>query len=171
MDATVWIAIGTIGTWVLALGTIVLVLETRDSMRKQALDSERDLKVRLHLAMEDRFDSGTFAVARAGLARQVLAKAPHDEIQETVFDFFESLAILDRRRMLDDDLAWNTFSYYVTRWWAACKDYVIEERKLQREERIPQSYVQFEAFATRLYDREPENSTRTSRMSSPAPTI
>jgi len=161
-----WVAVG---TWALAAVTLMLfratkglVKEAQASLAAQAADSKQraedsktDLKVRLHMTMEEKFDSDQMVLNRARLAFWFLNKAPHDEIREPVLDFFESLAILDRRGMLDAELTWNSFSFYATRWWSACKGYVAEERKRQEEDpNQPLSFTEFEAFAARLYDKE-----------------
>jgi hypothetical protein len=94
-------------------------------------------------------------VARSFLASGLLLKDPHDAIQEIVPNFFEALGILHRRGLLDDDLTFNTFSFYATRWWTACKGYIAEERRRQKEDPDrPLFFVEFEALAGRMYDEE-----------------
>jgi hypothetical protein len=48
-------------------------------------------------------------------------------------DFFEDMGLFMRRRYLESELLWSTFGFYAVRWWAACKDYILEERRLQNE--------------------------------------
>ena len=78
--------------------------------------------------MEDSFDSPQKVVARKKLAEQLLSGASHDEIQEEIMNFFETIGSLLCRGYLDEELAYGSFSYYGTKWWSACKDYIIEER-------------------------------------------
>jgi hypothetical protein len=68
---------------------------------------------------------------RKVLAQQLLAAASHDDIQEDVMNFFEYLGTFYALGHLDDDLLWGTFSFSVTHWWSACKDYISEERQKQ----------------------------------------
>ncbi len=43
-------------------------------------------------------------------------------------NFFEDLELFLVRGYLDEDLIWNTFGFSAVRWWAVCKDYVLNER-------------------------------------------
>lgn len=107
------------------------------------------------MMMEEKWDSDAMLAKRARLAHDLLKKVAHDRVQEAgVMDFFESLAILDRLGLVHKDLVWNTFSFYATRWWTACKDYAFQERDKQREHVVALTLTEFEAFAGRLYDRE-----------------
>jgi hypothetical protein len=154
-----WVAIG---TWVLAAGTLGLYFETRrlvrttrEAIQRAAADSKTDLAVRLHMTMEEKWDGDAMCGMRARLAHAFLSKADHDKIQEAgVMDFFESLGILDRLGLIHRELVCNTFSFYVTRWWTVCKDYVFQEREKHREQNLPESFTEFEAFADRCYSRE-----------------
>ncbi len=168
-DLNFWLVLG---TWVLALSTILvsratwrLVTTTQTAMKQQASDAKAatdrqsadvkiDLSVRLHMMMEEKWDGEAMAIQRSQLARQLLAKAAHDEIHEAVMDFFESLAILYRLDLVHKELAWNTFSFYGTRWWTACRDYIFAERHKQREDNEPMSFTEFEKFADKLIERE-----------------
>jgi hypothetical protein len=71
------------------------------------------------MMMEEKWDSEGIVINRARLAYQLLHKVQHDQIQESVMDFFESLAMLDRMDLVQKELVWNTFSFYATRWWSA----------------------------------------------------
>jgi hypothetical protein len=61
---------------------------------------------------------------------------------------------LDRLGLVQNELTWNTFSFYATRWWTACRDYIFEERREQREENGALSFTEFEKFAERLMEQE-----------------
>jgi hypothetical protein len=172
-----WVALGTWGlalcTLALDLVTLKLYFATRElassaqkSLGQQATDSKQraedsatELKLRLHLAMVEKFDSEHMVLQRAHLARQLYFKGDHDEIREYVMEFFEDLGILHRRQMLDDELTWNAFSVYATRWWAACKEFVVEERK--RENDDPTYFIEFEQLAQRMNEREARELGRT----------
>ncbi len=168
-DLNFWLVLG---TWVLALSTICVSRATgrlvataqtamnqqasdaRAAMDRQSADLKSELSVRLHMMMEEKWDSDAMAIKRSRLAGQLLAKAGHDEIHEGVTDFFESLAILYRLDLVHKELTWNTFSFYATRWWTACRDYIFAERQKQREDTEPISFIEFEKFADKLMERE-----------------
>jgi len=68
---------------------------------------------------------------RQKLAKQILSGAGHDEIQEDVIGFFESLSKYLDRKYLDPEMVWADFGFYAIHWWSACKEYIFEERKRQ----------------------------------------
>jgi hypothetical protein len=173
-----WVAVG---TWVLALATWALYWATRRlvtttqtamaqqatdalaAMERQSTDTRIDLSVRLHMMMEEKWDGERMAIQRTRLARQLLNKADHDAVPEAIMEFFESLSILDRLGLVHPELTWNTFGYHASRWWTACRSYILEERKKQREYGVPQSFTEFQALADRFYERDAkeQHTTRT----------
>ena len=109
--------------------------------------------------MVEKFDSEHMLLERAHLARQLYFKGGDDKMRDYVMEFFEDLGILHRRRMLDDELTWNTFSVYATHWWAACKEFVIEERNQENDD--PTYFIEFEQLAQRMNEREARELGRT----------
>ena len=57
-------------------------------------------------------------------------------MHETVLNFFEDVGLFLRRGYLDNELIWSTFGFYGVRWWAICKDYVLEERRRHDDETL-----------------------------------
>jgi hypothetical protein len=131
MDTHDWTALCTaliaIGTWALVFATFRLVKEQHET-------TKAELRIKLQVHMEDRFDSHSMLLARQALASKLLAGVPREDIQETVMNFFESLGTLFRRDYLDSDMMWEDFSFHATRWWSATKDYILAERNLQRND-------------------------------------
>src|SRR2546425_12201153 len=117
-----------VATWVLVGVTFWMAYRQIAILREQSDAVRADLKVRLQLTFIDRFDSRKMIEARKGLASLFLSKAPHDQIEETVMDFFEDMGLFLRRGYLDEELIWSTFGFYAVPWWAACRKYVLEER-------------------------------------------
>jgi hypothetical protein len=142
-----WPAIAVaLGTWALVLITLALVLITRRIAKEQ-------VKVELYLKLREGFDGARIMAARKALAHQLLNKAPHHEIQEDVMDFFEDMGMLLRRRYVDGDMVWDTFSYYGMGWWSACKDYAAEERRRHGD---PTLFTGFEDLAKQIRRRAVE---------------
>jgi Domain of unknown function (DUF4760) len=102
-------------------------------LREQAEILRNDLKVRLQLTFIERFDDPRMKADRSLLAQRLLARAPHDEIQEDVLNFFEDMDLFLERGYLQEDLIWSTFGFYAVRWWAACKDYVLMEQRMKND--------------------------------------
>src|SRR5712692_922010 len=113
----------------LVLGTWALVGVTLWVAHQQSKALRDDLRIKLQLKLTDRFDSSLLVAARASVAKQLLEKAPHQDVSETVIDFFEDLGMYLKRRYLDEKLIWDTFGFYALRWWSACRDYVLDERR------------------------------------------
>ncbi len=131
------------GTWALVGVTLLLVGVTFwmarkqvDLLREQTKDARANLQLQNHLTFAARFDSRELQSDRKLLAQRLLEGAPHDKISENVLDFFEDLGLFLRRGYLDEELEWDTFGFYAVRWWAACKDYILEERKRQNDETL-----------------------------------
>jgi hypothetical protein len=77
-------------------------------------------------------------------ARKRVAKALQNHIStqeiDTVLDFFETLGILVRRHAVDDELAWNSFSYWVLRYAALTQDHIVARRKNESDETYWQEF-------------------------------
>jgi len=106
----------------------------------QQLDALRaDLKVRLQLTFAERFDSERMQVARKHFAEQLLTTAASAEV----------MGLFIRRGYLDEELAWSTFGFYAVRWWLACKDCVLEERRRKTDTTVFSDFEQFFQELTR----------------------
>ena len=140
-----WMSITAIASWALVLITWILV-------RSQIKISKEDQKVRLQTNYEDKFDNPSLITERKKLAEQLLATTQHKDIQEHVINFFESVGMLVRRGYLDKDMVWAGFSFHAIRWWSACKDYVLEERRIQNNDDT--IFEDFEYLADEMYTIE-----------------
>lgn len=142
----------TIATWVLAIITFLLVIVTFWMARRLSEDSRVDLKVRNHMMMEEKFDSPIMVACRKKLALALLAGAPHDEIQDDVMNFFETVGLLYKRDLIERELAYNTFSYYAPSWWYAVEAYVRDERSANpsTEDHDPTIFEEFEYLTAEL---------------------
>ena len=61
------------------------------------------------------------------------------------------LGLFCRRGYLDEELIWQTFGFYAVRWWAACRNYILVERKTENDSTL---FVEFESLANRLHKRD-----------------
>jgi hypothetical protein len=147
-----WIAITAVGTWALVLATWWMVW-------KQSQTSRNELKVKLQMSLEDRFESSAMIAKRKRLAAQLLMNAPHEQIQEDIMNFFESVGVLLRRGYLDKEMAWVGFGYYGIRWWNACKDYILEERRRKGGDQT--IFAEFQYLVDKLYEVETKQRGKT----------
>jgi hypothetical protein len=58
--------------------------------------------------------------------------AENRDLPEDVLEWFETIAIAYNRGRLDKELADESFSYYVNRWWIIAKPYIEEQRRRRR---------------------------------------
>jgi hypothetical protein len=98
-----------------------------------------DLKIRLLLRYEDRFESPAMMGLRRVLASRLLSTGTYRRgavMADTVYevcgdeipDFFESLATIHRRGHIDTELAWGQFDYWTRRYWAGLQSFVNKDR-------------------------------------------
>lgn len=122
------VAVGTVGgTWALVGVTWRLVKRQDSIVDGQLSIAKQQLKIQLYLELRKEFD-GTLIPVRKLLARQLLDGASHDEINEAVHNCFEDMGMLARRDYVDREMIWDSFGYYVLRWWSALKSYIAKER-------------------------------------------
>lgn len=88
------------------------------------------LAVQILLQYDKRFDSLEMRKARRRLAFQLL----HNQYvtEDRVPDFFDTLAMYTHKDMVDKDSVYNSYSYYIERYWAALKSGYID--KFRKEE-------------------------------------
>jgi hypothetical protein len=102
--------------------------------------------------MEEKFDNPVMLAERSKLAKQLLSDAPHDEIQEGVMNFFETVGTMLRKEYLDPDMTWSAFSFFAIRWWSACKHYITTERARQGNDETV--FEEFQTLVDRMYEFE-----------------
>jgi hypothetical protein len=133
----------------LVLGTWALVGVTLWVAFQQSRILRDDLKVRLQLQFGERFDR--LMDSRNQLAERLRAGATRDTISEDVMNFFEDLGMYLDHGYVDEELVWNTFSFYAVRWWLACKDYILQERRRHNDQTL---FKDFENLAGKMRARE-----------------
>jgi hypothetical protein len=131
------------GTWALVAGTFWLV-------KGQLSVAKEQRQIQLYLELRKEFD-GPLISQRKLLAQALLVSRPYEEINERVLDFFEDMGMLVRRNYVDREMIWDTFSYYATRWWSACKDYIAHERAEKGDNTL---FADFEKLVERIYNDE-----------------
>lgn len=137
-----------ISTLVLAVATILLVLESRHASKRQ-----NGLKTWMYF--REWFDTREMIEARRELAKLMRAytQERHPFVPETVMNFFEDLGTVYSQGYIDKKLADATFSYYAARWWEVVKPYVDHERKRHNEDKT--LFEDFETLARQM--RQPED--------------
>lgn len=150
----------------LALAAWAGVLVTFRMAHQQTDVLRTDLKLRLQLTLSDRFDDVRMKGYRKRLAEQLLRNAPYKDMQEDVMNFFEDMGFFFELEYLDERFVWGTFSFYVTRWWSACKDYILEERTRHNSDQS--LFSKFEYLVERVYEMGAKELKRTRTEQEPS---
>ncbi len=110
-DLSVWTFVG---TWVLVIGTIVLMWwQTRQN---RILNSANAV-----MTLRERFSALSMRRARRLLAIKLLNNQHEDITNLEVAAFFELLGALTHRGVLEDDLVWEAFGTWVADYYFALR--------------------------------------------------
>jgi hypothetical protein len=72
---------------------------------------------------------------------------------EPILDFFETMALLQRRKALDKEMVWHTFFYWIDHYYEATKDLIKTRQKVD-----PLVWKDFVAFVSTLRKFQSERS-------------
>jgi hypothetical protein len=139
-NETFWAAVATLIALASLFTTIHLV-------RRQISLGERDLYIRMQLQLDEKFNSTRIIKARKKIADSLLNNNP--DPWETVMEFFESIGLLLRKKYLDPDMIWATFSYYIIYWWEASREFI--EQKQNQDATM---YTDFKLLVNKMYEIE-----------------
>ena len=122
------------GSWA-AVGCALLIvwLQNRSAKRLTCLE--------LFIQLAAQYDSVDMQNIRGRLADRLLTDPTTLEIEDSLLVFFENVAILARRNLLDRELVWNTFSFDMPIYWCALRHYVEHSRNKFSE---PSLFEEFE---------------------------
>lgn len=126
-----------------AWATVAIALAAFIAVWFEGKRSRFALGVELLFKMDDRFDSPEMRITRK-LAAEALLKKENLKDAEDVWDFFETLELMLRRKVLDEEMVWHTFFYWIEGYWYASRVYIAAH---QEEE--PLTYTGFRD----LYER------------------
>jgi len=107
--------------------------------------------VRLQLTLMERFGNDRMKRHRSLLAQHLLAALPRGEMPEGIPNFFDEMHLFLRHGYLEENVLWSTFGFSACRWWAACGDGVIAERRKRNE---PTLLAGFQSLALRFSERD-----------------
>jgi hypothetical protein len=135
--------LGLIGTWILVLGTLVLMYwQTRQN---QILNSSNSV-----LTLRERFDSDRMRSARRHLSQMLLASSHEDIVSMEVLTFFELIGTMTRRRLLDEGLIWEAFGTWITTYYNAVRHPVDLVGNIRKVLKDPLVFHNFEWLAGRV---------------------
>jgi hypothetical protein len=130
---TFWVAIG-------ATGAMIALVLTYMQLRASRIIAAADFLLRL----ESHFNAQDMLVKRKQILL-TLNETPEDfrkmDIYRDVFDFFEELGLLVRKKIIPTDLVWSDYCYWTLNYWTAFANYVNWARNSDDD---PTMYCEFE---------------------------
>jgi hypothetical protein len=132
-----------VGTWVLVVGTLLLMLW--QNLQAQKLNSANAV-----MNLRDRFDSPRMRASRRHVSDRLLKQAHQDISNLEVITFFELVGTLTHRRVLDDDLVWEAFGGWVTSYYWAFRHPVDAIEALRSAMSDPLIFHEFEWLNSRI---------------------
>lgn len=110
----------------------------KEQIEQQRDDAQSLLDVQISIELDKQFDSPEMRHARRSLASQLLNKK---EVTESrVNDFFDKLGMYTHLKRINKDIAYQSYSYWVERYWPAIKASIEEFRKLENDPGYYQDY-------------------------------
>jgi len=131
-------------TNLLALSSILAALV---GLFWQVRSAKNLVALQLFADISSQYESENMQSCRAALAAKLLSEPNTLDIDDRVLVFYENIAILERKRVLDRDLLFNTFALDVWNYWAALRHYVEDCRKRFSDDSL---YAETEQFIKRL---------------------
>jgi hypothetical protein len=147
-----WTIAMAIASWVLNAISFWSILEQRSDAREL-------LQSQIGAELDKEFDSAEIRRARRSLASQLLHKK--DDVSDyRVLDFFEKVGAYASQRRIDEDTVYESFSYYLERYWLASQGPIREFRKAEHDGTY---YTGFEDLynSTLSYDAKRHHKART----------
>ncbi len=134
-----------VGTWVLVVGTLLLMYwQTRSN---QHLNSANAV-----MTLRERFDSPRMRVSRRALSERLLQASGGDLANMEVITFFELVATLTHRKVLDDDLVWEAFGTWISAYWWSLRHPVDLVGQVRQDLFDPLVFHEFEWLSSRMDD-------------------
>jgi hypothetical protein len=134
-----------VGTWVLVIGTLLLMLW--QTLQTQKLNSANAV-----MNLRERFDSPRMRASRRHLSERLLHQAHQDISNLELLTFFELVGTLTHRRVLEDDLVWEAFGGWVTAYYWALRQPVDMIGNLRTAMSDPLIFHEFEWLHHRVVE-------------------
>ena len=120
--------VGSWSTLALAISSFVAVYISFWGIKRQTESLAKSVSADLCLKLIDRFDSPSMIALRKVAAKALLEESNQESVDD-VFDFFETLGLYVRRKMLDSEVAHSMFFHWINLYWHAGKGYINASRR------------------------------------------
>jgi hypothetical protein len=125
MDASTITAWGTI---LLAVVAVVAAIISVKAMRRQSEQTKTAIEVDVLLRLDEEWRRPRMIGVRAAAAGALLWGHTNSSLDE-VLAFLESIALLLKREVLDDEITWLTFYWPMANYWLTAQKYIEQVRK------------------------------------------
>ncbi|HLX64782.1 MAG TPA: DUF4760 domain-containing protein [Planctomycetota bacterium] len=149
MSEYMWNVMLVVGTWAGIFAALYAVWMQNNNERLLT-------SVQLFLQLAQQFDSDEMERKRVALAKALLKNPKDVEIDDTVLSFFENVAYLIRRGLLEDGMSWNFFSLDVIFLHHASTHYIQHMRQKFNAQDL---FQEFETLALRWQGKPYKNIT------------
>lgn len=134
-----------VGTWVLVVGTLLLMLW--QTLQAQKLNSANAV-----MNLRERFDSPRMRASRRHVSDRLLNHAHQDISNLEVITFFELVGTLTHRKVLEADLVWEAFGGWVTSYYWALRNPADMIGDLRTTMNDPLIFHEFEWLSNRIVE-------------------
>jgi hypothetical protein len=111
-----------------ALGTIAAAVVAAIAIWSQNKAFKATLSADLAMKLDDRFSLPEFREIRAKAAR-ALRDHVAEEDAEDIFDFFETVGLFTRRKVLDAEIVHSFFFHWINVYWTAGRDHISKKQR------------------------------------------
>ena len=137
-----------IGVVISAIGVLIALTALVIEVRRSRLATQVDLLMRI----EDKFESREMIALREIAAKKLLEKDLVNNELGKILGFFAMISFLYLRKVIDTELIYTEYSYWMVRYWLCAQAYVDQERRID-----PQCFLTLERVVSILKDREQEH--------------
>lgn len=125
----------TLVRWTIAMAIASWVLNGISfwSILAQRNDARELLQSQIGAELDKEFDSAEIRRARRSLASQLLRKK-YDVSDYRVLDFLEKVGVYASQHRIDEGTVYESFSYYLERYWLASQGPIKEFRKAEHDD-------------------------------------
>jgi hypothetical protein len=139
-----WTALAALASVVGALAAVAIATMVFWQARQEAQNSRFTAGLDSLWHLEAQWESASMVDARQRAAASLLEGKPSADVDQ-ILEFFELVATLLDRHILDEEMVWHEFYWPIVHYWTASEEYI---REVQGKE--PATWKESAAVVTRL---------------------
>jgi hypothetical protein len=147
-----------------ALAALALAFASFRELRQDRRTAQVNLALQSLWRLADEWGSDDMLDARSEAAASLLADQPSRDVDD-VLNFFDEVAVLLDRGMLDEELVWYEFYWPMANYWFASQDHVRQAQKTN-----PAAWLQLSRLVPRLVEVEKRRHSGTADEAVPTKT-